>query len=223
MTWVEPTFICGECGGQIARWPMLNLLKQEILDWRHKTVPEGVTEHRAVLGTKAHQPRIVDKIPEVVEAGPPEPAPPPEMPARPALHDDLPGPAASLDKSAEANGWAVQAWIMRGTLMDARWKPTRVVTSVVLHLDRDGERLIATWRTKGDDSTAEWDFDGAWRRGHVLEPLGGNELKAAVKYPRTRCDTCGEPVSLHVSTNSGLVCFTEWVAIQAAPDQGGST
>jgi hypothetical protein len=203
---------------------MLNLLKQEILDWRHKTVPAGVTEHRAVLGTKAHTPRIPEAKPVTTDDdGVVLPAPPPELPARPALHGDLPSPAVSILKAAEENGWTADAWIMRGTLMDVRWKPNRVITSVVIRAHRDRHRVVAVWVTKPWRGVpfhefVEWEFDGAWSLGHHVEPLGGNELRAVLKYPRTRCDTCGEPVSLHVSTEAGPVCFNEWVAIQAAPE-----
>lgn len=222
MSWVEPFFTCGECGGQIGRWPMTNILRQEILDWRHHRPPIGVAPHRAILGTKAHTPRIPARTADHVdEADAPDPVPPPEMPARPALHDDLPGPALSLDRTADANGWTVQAWIMRGTLMDVRWKAMRVITSVVLWLDRDGVRLIATWRTKTEkeDVGLEWEFDAAWMLGHHLTPLTGPELKAAVKFPQTSCDTCGENAQLHVSTNAGLLCFNDWVALTATPTE----
>lgn len=217
---------------------MLNLLKQEILDWRHRTVPPGVSEHRAVLGTKAHTPRIprtaeklslpVDHADEDGSAWVPTPAPPPEMPARPALRDDLPSPSVSILKAAEENGWTADAWIMRGTLMDVRWKPNRVITSVVVRAHRDGHRVVAVWATKPWRGVPfhefiEWEFDGAWSLGHHVEPLGGNELRAVLKYPRTRCDTCGEPVSLHVSTKAGLVCFTEWAAAQRPPTEEVAT
>lgn len=212
MSWVPPFFTCGVCGGEIGRWPMLNLLRQEILDWRHRAVPPGVEEHRAVLGTPAHKPRI-----EASSAGPersdnagdetsPVPAPPPELPARPALHGELPGAAERIDKLAAANGWEVEAWIMRGTLMDARWRPSRVRSSAVLRGRRDGLGVVACWAT---DTQGTWKFDEAFLVGHFLEPLSSPELRAVLSEPRARCESCGEPPRLHVTTPTGPVCFSE--------------
>lgn len=222
---VPPFFKCGECGGEVGRYPVRNLLSQNILDWRHRDAPPGVAPHRPILGTKAHH--VSFQVPSAAEAPDneddgPEPAPSPEVPARPALHGELPGPAVSLDKSADVNGWEVEAWIMRGTLMDVRWKALRVITSVVMRLRRDGVGLVATWRTKSpqpDDVGPAWEFDGAWQLGHVVEPLGGNELKTAVKFPRIFCETCGEVPARHVWTKTGMMCFNDWVATNGSTEE----
>lgn len=203
-SWHPPFFTCGECGGEIGRWPIRNLLRQDILDWRHRSVPESVVPHRPVLGTKAHTPRIPErKVVEVQEDGRAMPAPPPEMPARPALAGDLPSPATQLDRLAQQNGWEVQAWIMRGTLMDVRWIPNRVVTSVVLWLDRAGHRLVASWVTRKDGS---YEFEGAWSLGRHFTLMNNNDLRAAIKYPRATCVECGKPPALHVLTDGILMC-----------------
>lgn len=215
--WVPPFFTCGECGGEIGRYPVTNLLSQQILDWRHRTIPAGATEHRAVLGTMAHTPRIPEAKPATTDdAGVVFPAPPPEMPARPALRDDLPGPALRLDKLAGENGWEVEAWIMRGMLMDVRWKPNRILTSVVIRLQRDGHQLVATWSTKPwrgvpFEEFIEWDFDGAWSLTRTVEPLGGRELNRAVKYPRAICEACGEIPARHHWTKWGPVCHSDFI------------
>lgn len=206
VTPVLPFFTCGECGGQIARWPMLNLLKQEILDWRHVDVPRGVAPHRAVLGTPV-PPRVLktdlvdDREDDVVEV------PPPEVPARPALAGDLPIGATRLDKLAQEYGWTVEAWFMRGTRMDARWRPSRVVSSVVLRMWRDGHRLIATWETDSQDA---WKFDEGYSITRAIEPIGSPELRRLIQVPRSICESCHEPPALHVSTNTGPVCFNEF-------------
>jgi hypothetical protein len=204
VTWHPPFFTCGECGGEIGRWPVRNLLRQDILDWRHRDVPPGTPEHRAVLGTKAHTPKIPERVVvEVQDTGAPMPAPPPEMPARPALAGDLPSPAEKMARLAEGQGWTVQAWIMRGTLMDVRWKPMRVVTTVVLWLDRDGHRLVVSWVTATDGT---WDFEHGFSLGRYVEPLGGNELKRAIKYPRAVCEDCQKPPAFHPLTDGVRVC-----------------
>jgi hypothetical protein len=207
MSWVAPFFTCGECGGEIGRWPVRNLLRQDILDWRHRNIPEGTPEHRAVLGTKAHTPRIPERVVvEVQDDGSAMPAPPPEMPARPALAADLPSPAERVVRLAEQQDWTVQAWIMRGTLMDVRWKPMRVVSTVALWLDRDGHRIVVSWVTQMDGS---WEFEGAWSLGRFVEPLGGSELKRAIKHPRAVCEDCGRIPALHLLTDGTYVCETE--------------
>lgn len=211
MTWVPPFFTCGECGGEIGLWPMLNLLRQEILDWRHRTVPQGTQPHRAVLGTPAHDYVIVPaKVEEGEEEVVPDPVPPPTTPAQRVNLAELeagPSAALSLQVKAQENGWQTESWYMVGPHMDARWKFVRTVESVVVRLLRDGHGLTASWKTKADQT---WAFDDAYSLGHVVEPLASAELRAAVGRPRMICESCGEPPALHVSTNTGPVCFTEF-------------
>lgn len=224
MSWVEPFFSCGECGGEIGRWPMVNMLRQEILDWRHRSVPAGTAPHRAVLGTpgpKAREIRSAEKLgldqDDDEEIQLPDPVPPPEVPARPALAGDLPSSATSLDKLAQAHDWAVEAWFMRGTRMDARWKAGRVVSSVVLRLHRDGHRLVACWQT---DSKEAWKFDEAYSLTHYIVSIGSPELRRLVQAPRAICEDCQEPPALHVSTPTGPVCFNERPAEIPLPPGG---
>ena len=209
MTWVPPFFTCGECGGEIGRWPMKNLLRQDILDWRHRTVPDGVGEHRAVLGTPVPlaEIRLVEEPAEVEET--PDPVPAPEVPARPAMYDELPPSARTLDKHAAAAGWAVEAWYMRGPLMDARWRFNRTVSSVVLRMVRDGHGVVASWQTKTDGS---WAFDFGFSIGHYSRMVSSPELTALIKAPRAVCDSCGEPPALHTLTPEGYVCHDEFLA-----------
>lgn len=207
--WTPPFFTCGECGGEIGRWPMSNMLRQDILDWRHRSVPDGTAPHRAVLGTPVPLAEIrlspIEEDEEVDEA--PDPVPAPELLARPAMHGELPSSAAQIDKLAAVNGWAVEAWIMRGPLMDARWKFRRVISSAVLRMVRDRHGLVAIWDSPDGD---EWSFDSAWSLvHHRLTPLSSPELRAAIKYPRMICEDCGEPPALHVSTPGGLICHAE--------------
>jgi hypothetical protein len=210
VTWHPPFFTCGECGGEIGRWPVVNRLRQEILDWRHRDVGPYMADggatvpHRPVLGTKAHTPKIPERVVvEVQDTGAPMPAPPPEMPARPALAGDLPSPAEQMTRLAESHGWTVQAWIMRGTLMDVRWKPMRVVTTVALWLDRDGHRLVVSWATRRDGS---FEFEHAFSLGQYQEPLNNTELKRAIKYPRAVCEDCQKAPSLHPLTEGVRIC-----------------
>ena len=218
MSWVEPFFTCGECGGEIGRWPMLNLLKQEILDWRHRTVPDAWqdTPHRAVLGTPVPLAELklapLNPEPEVEGSLEPDSVPPSEIPVvsvETAGQVDGPGAAVSLELKGKENDWRVRTYFMRGPLMDARWKFNRTVSSIVVHLDRDGHRLVATWTTKTDGA---WVFDQAWSLGHFVERMTSIELRAAVGRPRMICATCSEPPALHVSTNTGPVCHAEHTA-----------
>ncbi len=210
MSWVDPEFTCGECGGTIARWPMKNMLKQDILDWRHKTVPAGVTEHRAVLGTPVPIQAVIAPTETPVELDVPVDAPSPITPARPAMREELPASALRLDKKAEENGWIVQAFYMAGPLMDARWRFNRWVQSVVLWLDRDGHRLVASWQAKWDPvEVPEYKFEQAYSLTHDVQPLTSPELNAAVVVPRAICESCGEPPALHVRTSTGPVCYCE--------------
>jgi hypothetical protein len=228
VSWVPPFFRCGECGGEIGLWPMKNLLKQDILDWRHRTVPDGTAPHRAVLGTPAHKPRIPgvkvveERDEDWVE---PDPVPPPVIPARLALRTDpVPPSALALVKLADSNGWNVEMYYMRGTRMDARWKAGRVVSSVVVRLHRDGHRLVACWQTKGDldpaiwwaakdwpgppfmPSFSPWGFEQGWSLTREATAVGSPELRKMITHPPMWCDDCGEPPALHVLTSSGLIC-----------------
>lgn len=213
MSWVPPFFQCGECGGEIGRWPMLNLLKQEILDWRHRTVPGGVAAHRAVLGTPVPLEELKLEAPVPDEDGEvvlPDPVPPSEQSAvrvDTAGQVDGPPAAVALELKGKENEWVVETWYMRGPLMDARWKFNRTVSSVVVRMHRDQHRLVAVWTTKTDGA---WVFDQAWSLGHFVERMTSVELKAAVGRPRMICATCSEPPALHVSTNTGPVCFDEF-------------
>jgi hypothetical protein len=227
VTWVPPFFKCGECGGEIGLWPMKNLLRQDILDWRHRTVPDGTAPHRAVLGTKAPHVALSKPVEEEHDEDwvEPDPVPPPVIPARVAEYTDpVPPSAKSLVKLAEEHGWKVEAWYMRGTRMDTRWKAGRVVSSVVVRMHRDGHRLVASWQTKGDlepgiwwaakdwpgvpfvPSFSPWGFDQAWSLTHEVEAIGSPELRKHITIPRAICDTCGEPPALHVLTDGILVC-----------------
>lgn len=208
MSWVPPEFECGECGGTIARWPFVNMLHQEILDWRHKTIPEGTQPHRAVLGTPVPIAAVLPATEQVEEEqAAPDPTPPPLVRARPALRADLPHMAQLLDAKAQKNGWTVEAWYMKGPLMTAGWKFSRMVESVVLRLERDGHRMVASWQTKADQN--EWKFDEGWNLHPWAETISSPEIGRAIATPRQVCESCGEPPALHVSTDTGLVCRNE--------------
>lgn len=233
MTWVEPTFTCGLCGGDIARWPSINLLKQEVALWRHKTVGAGWGEHQAVLGTPAHEPQVPPPTKpkkdhdEVVE---PEVAPPPTVPARLAHPGEVPASAARWAKAAEENGWAVRVWYMQGPLMSrtsgSAWKFSRTIESVVVKAQRDGLLLVGVWQSNTPGAPAwtakdwpgtpfvtsfnPWKFESGWQVGHYVDPLSSPELSAARDLPRTLCESCGEPPAMHASTSTGPVCHNVW-------------
>lgn len=225
MSWVPPFFTCGECGGEIGRWPMKNMLKQDILDWRHRTVPTGVTEHRAVLGTPVPLAEVKLASTEPDEEVEPDVAPEPIVPARPAMRKELPASALRLDSKAAANGWTVQAFYMHGPLMTAAWKFNRMVESVVLWLDRDGHRLVASWQNDTPGvrgwtasgwpgvpfvpSLSPWSFNLGYSLTHTADPVGSPELNKLVTAPRAVCESCGEPPALHVD-NGGPICHAEW-------------
>lgn len=223
VSWLPPFFECGVCGGEIGRWPSVNLLKQEVALWRHRTVPDAWqdTPHQAVLGTPAHTPDIRDTPKKGsqrdTELDGPEIPPNPIVPARPALAGDLPASAARLDKKAAENGWEVEAFYMVGPLMNAQWKFSRWVQSVVLRLERDGHRLVAVWQAPYFDTPEEepeepaWKFESAYSLTHYVDPISSPELNAAVTTPRALCESCDEPPALHASTNTGPVCHNEWI------------
>ena len=210
--WVPPFFDCGECGSQIGRWPMTNLLGQEILDWRHRDIPPGTTPHRAVLGTPVPIKAVLGVIAPTRdddgddEGIAPDPVPPPEVPARPALAADLPPAAVTIDKLAQEHGWTVEAWFMRGTRIDGRGRPGRVGSTVVLRMWRDGHRLIAVWESAPGD---KWIFDTGYSLMHHSAMVGSAELKRLIKFPRLVCEDCGKPPARHTLTPGGLVCFSE--------------
>lgn len=215
MSWVGPYYKCGICGGEIGRWPMLNLLRQEILDWRHKTVPPGTAPHRAVLGTLAHAPVVPPPTRARPASGsvehdkivPPDPI----VAARPAPLEEIPGPAVRLIKKASDHGWASRAVYMHGPLMTSTWKFSRMVEDVVVQLHRDGHRLVACWQTKAGED--DWSFDQAWSLTHFSDPLSSPELTAAVTAPRMICGDCDEPLAMHVTLdNLGPICFDTWDA-----------
>jgi len=230
MSWIPPFFTCGLCGGEIGRWPSVNLLKQEVALWRHRTVGEGWGEHQAVLGTPAHEPQVPPPTKpkrdhdEVVE---PDVAPPPVVPAREAQPWELPASASRWAKAARENGWDVRAWYMQGPLMTAAWKFSRMIESVVVKAQRDGHLLVAVWQSNSPGAPAwakkdwpgtpyvesfnPWKFDSGWSVGHYVDPLTSPELTAARDSPRALCESCDEPPALHVSTATGPVCHNEWL------------
>ena len=228
MSWTPPFFTCGECGGEIGRWPHRNLLQQVVLDWRHRSVPPGVAEHRAVLGTPAHKPRIVDAkaaaavIEEDEDVVDLSTCPPPVVPARPALRDDLPNSAISIDKLADANGWTVQAWYWHGTRITAHWRPNKMVESVCLRMVRDGHGLVVCWEREDGKLTEKgepkWALADAYSVTHTVDPIGSPELRRLLAEPRARCETCGEPPALHVWTKSGLICHADWQELHTAQE-----
>ena len=231
MTWLLPTFTCGLCGGDIARWPSINLLKQEVALWRHRTVGDAWqdTPHQAVLGTPAHEPVVPapskpkKDFDEVVVA---EVPPDPVVPARPAHPGELPTSAGRWLNAAKENGWDAAAWYMQGPLMNAQWKFSRMIESVVVKAMRDGLLLVGVWQNNTPGAPAwtakdwpgppfvtsfnPWKFEGGWQRGHYVEPLSSPELAAARDLPRTLCESCGEPPAMHASTATGPVCHTVW-------------
>lgn len=244
MSWIPPFFTCGICGGEIGRWPLTNPSSVEkavqvdlgriTYAWRHRTVGEDWkdTPHQAVLGTQAHKPvmppakqRAADHIPV-----PPDVAPPPVVPARPAEPHEIPASAASFIEKARANGWRVGSWYMQGPLMDAQWHFKQMVESVVVKAVRDGHMVVGIWWCRSPGAprwTAKdwpgppyvtsfnpWKFDEAYTVGHEVDPLTSPELNAAVVVPRAVCESCGEPPALHVSTPTGPVCHNEWTAQQ---------
>jgi hypothetical protein len=214
MTWVPPFFTCGECGGEIGRYPMRNLLRQDILDWRHRTVPAGVGEHRAVLGTPAHKPTLLESLaPEEEGEVPAEhEVPAPELRAVLSADTPLPRAATSIEKLAKDHGWAVEAWTWRGTLMDARWRPSRVRSTVCLRMVRAGHGLAALWVT---DAAGDWEFDVAYSVTHYTEEIGSPELRKIIQFPRVICETCGENLTLHHVVPGGFLCHAEFQARQA--------
>lgn len=213
---MPPTFKCGECGHPIARWPMLNLLRQRILDWRHIDPPAGLSPHRAVLGTPVPIRDVLGAVggtDEVVETTPSVPAP--EVPARPALAGDLPNAAVSIDRLAANHGWEVEAWYMRGPLMNAYWKFNRTVSTVVLRMRRDGHGLVATWQTKNwpgipfDLDYGEWAFEDAWSLTRYVEPVSSPQLRKIISHPRMICEDCDQTLTLHTLVPGGYVCHDE--------------
>lgn len=223
MSWVGPEFQCGECGGTIARWPIKNMLRQDTLDWKHVTVPPGVTAHRAILGTPVRDVHLAPVAPQAEaessdddeDAVVPDPVPPPEVPARPAMREEMPSAAKSIDLLADANGWRVEAWYMRGTRMNARWQATRVVADVVLRMERDRHRLVASWQTKpwrGVPFTefSEWAFETAFSLTHHSAEISSTELRRLIQAPRMICEECGETFALHPLVDGQPVCFTDW-------------
>ena len=214
---------------------MQNMLRQNILDWRHVDVPPGTAPHRAVLGTPAPLAAVLatpaEPEPEVDEDDvEPDACPPPLVPARLAEPHEIPSGAASIAKLGRENGWDVEVWYMRGTRMSARWKALGVVSDVVVRLRRDGHGLVASWQTRvGTDpevrwaakdwpgppfveSFNPWKFDDAYSLTRTAEPVGSPELRKIVAAPRALCDECNQPPALHHSTGTGYVCHPDWVA-----------
>lgn len=241
--WIPPFFACGVCGGEIGRRPITDPTSVEkavqvdlgrmTYAWKHRTVPEAYRDfpHQAVLGTPAHTPHFTEpKKSKGEPTAPPEPPPAPEVPARLALAHEIPESAARFGLKATAEGWKVRTYYMRGPRMDAQWRFSQMVESVVVKALRDGHLLVGVWtcRVPGAISwTAKdwpgppyakswnpWKFDEAYSVGHVVEPLTSTELNAALVIPRAICEDCGEPPALHWKSPTGPVCWSEFTAQQ---------
>ncbi len=222
MSWLPPFFACGECGGEIGRWPVVNPtagqrgimadLEIDVLyDWRHHVVPEGVGPHRAVLGTPVPLAEVVlapVEPEEAVDEEEPDPVPAPEVPAMPVSVDELPDSAARIVRLAVEYGWETHAVYMKGPRMSARWKVLGIVESVVVILRRDGVRLAGAWQRAED--AERYAFDFALLHGHYTRVIGSPELRAEITRPRIYCETCGEVPAMHVLTPSGLLCHSDF-------------
>lgn len=219
MTWLPPFFTCGLCGGEIGRWPMINMLKQKILDWRHIEVParmpdgSPVAPHRAVLGTPVPLAAVLaaKASPEPEPEGDddvvvvPDACPPPEVPARPAEPYEIPPSAASIAKLAEENGWYVEVWYMRGTRMSARWKALGVVSDIVVRAARDGHRVVASWQTKvGLDHEVRWTARD-WPGTPYVESFNPWKFDDAYSLTRT-ADPIGSPELRKILTTPRTLC-----------------
>lgn len=104
------------------------------------------------------------------------PHPEPEVPAREAREDEIPGGARQLGKWAAAAGWSVDFRYARGSIRSGKRK-FRVVDSVAVRLAHPatGHQAVAVW--------VNGSADAAWIRlaGGPWFPSEVSHVKAAIK------------------------------------------
>jgi hypothetical protein len=101
--------------------------------------------------------------------------PAPLVACRDAHEDELPRNAKALLKAASAADWRVRATYAKGTALDPKAEPSKVVESVVVRLRRTPLAAVAWW----------WDgkFIGAYVWSLYTSPrsVGAREVSAFVK------------------------------------------
>ncbi len=91
--------------------------------------------------------------------------PAPEVSRRPAAPREVPTVAAMFAEAASADGWAVQCTYARGTKIDFRGRPGKVVDSIAVRLRRGPDRAVGVW-VDGAFTTG-W----SWRADPVSIPV----------------------------------------------------
>lgn len=100
----------------------------------------------------------------------PVPHPRPEVPATAVGLDDdrVPLGARRLAKAAHLAGWRVLARYARGTTLDARGRPGRVVDDLALRLQRGRQGAVAHW------------VNGAFDMAYVVTVVSENQVTSPV-------------------------------------------
>ena len=101
--------------------------------------------------------------------GVPSGHPAPEVCRRPAVPAEVPTMAAMLAETATAAGWMTSLTYARGTKIDRRGGPGKVVTSIAVRLACGPQRAVAVW--EGGAFRSGW----SWTTGPPTIPV-------AVKY-----------------------------------------
>lgn len=165
MTTPEPQHTCGACGGTIGRFRVQR--GQAFYNaWLHTGDVTGLLPHGAVLGAPGRR-ATVEEMTEALgdgnaarelwhaiyarDAKPKrvhihrEEVPPPRVPARPAVAEELPTGARTVQTAALAHGWDVRAIYSLGPVLNDAYQVIREVEVISLRMSRGGQRLVACW------------------------------------------------------------------------------
>lgn len=105
-----------------------------------------------------------------------QPMPPPEIPARPALDEEIPRGAHIVMRRALNLGWRVVPTYARGPLMMARGLWIGSTESIALRMSRGDSGAVGLWFLRPG---GKWKYEGGyvWPRGGVLERADAAKLK----------------------------------------------
>lgn len=167
---------CGVCNCEVRLYTVETIRGPE-RQWRHPNPDKSVGVHRAILGVPApplarvFRPTDVEETQDDEEEVLVDDVPPPEVPQRPALEEEIVKGARDLIRVAEKEGLGVESLFARGT-----W-PTRggkVVEILAVRFVRgDNDRAVATWK------------DGKMHRCYIVRPaterINAVKLRAWIK------------------------------------------
>lgn len=103
------------------------------------------------------------------------PHPEPLVRRREAQPHEVPRTAAALQRAADGAGWKTLVTYAHGTWMDAQGRPTTLVESIRVRMQRDPLAAVGAW------NDGKFLFGYVWSRWTEPKKVGARQLSAFVK------------------------------------------